>query len=78
VKFAGFEVGQQESGGSSEFAPASTLDRRWARTKHNAWATEQLLSFCENLTEEQLAATAPGAVGSVFETLRHLIQAEGG
>jgi uncharacterized damage-inducible protein DinB len=45
---------------------------------HNAWATEQLLAFCENLSEQQLAATAPGAVGSVFETLHHVIQAEGG
>lgn len=45
---------------------------------HNAWATEQLLSFCEDLSEEQMEATAPGAVGSLFETLRHLVQAECG
>ena len=45
---------------------------------HNAWATEQLLSFCEGLSERQMSATAPGAVGNLFETLRHLVQAECG
>jgi uncharacterized damage-inducible protein DinB len=45
---------------------------------HNGWATEQLLSLAEQLSEDQLTATAPGAVGSVFETLHHYIQAEGG
>jgi uncharacterized damage-inducible protein DinB len=45
---------------------------------HNAWATEQLLAFSEKLNEQQLAATAPGAVGTLFETLHHYIEAEGG
>lgn len=45
---------------------------------HNAWATEKLLEFCEQLTPEQWNATAAGAVGSVFETIHHLVQAEGG
>ena len=45
---------------------------------HNAWANAQLLSLCETLPEEQQSATAPGAVGTVFETLHHLVQAECG
>lgn len=45
---------------------------------HNAWATEKLLDSCEPLTAEQLRATVPGAVGSLFETLHHFVQAEGG
>jgi uncharacterized damage-inducible protein DinB len=45
---------------------------------HNAWATDRLLDFCGGLSEEQLAATAPGAVDSVLGTLQHYVQAEGG
>jgi uncharacterized damage-inducible protein DinB len=45
---------------------------------HNAWANARLLDFCERLTPEQLAWTTPGAVGTVGETLHHLVQAEGG
>jgi len=45
---------------------------------HNGWATEQLLSFCERLSRDQLAASAPGSLGTVFETLHHFIQSEGG
>jgi uncharacterized damage-inducible protein DinB len=44
----------------------------------NGWATDRLLSICEQLPESQLAATAPGAVGTLFETLHHYIQAECG
>ncbi len=46
--------------------------------RHNAWANARLLDFCERLSAEQRAATAPGAVGSVAETLHHFVQAEGG
>ena len=46
--------------------------------QHNAWATEQLLAFCEGLSKEQLGATAPGAVGTLSETLHHFVQADGG
>ena len=46
--------------------------------RHNAWANARLLNFCQELTGEQLAATAPGAVGTVAETLHHFVQAEGG
>lgn len=46
--------------------------------QHNAWATSRLFDFCERLSEKQLAAIAPGAVGSIAETLHHFVQAEGG
>jgi uncharacterized damage-inducible protein DinB len=45
---------------------------------HNAWATEQLLVLYETLTEEQRAATAPGAVGNALQALHHIVQAEQG
>ena len=45
---------------------------------HHAWANARLLEFCEQLDDQQLAATAPGAVGTVAETLRHFVQAEAG
>lgn len=44
---------------------------------HSAWATAELLSFCEALSAEQLVAIAPGAFGTVFETLHHFIQSDG-
>jgi uncharacterized damage-inducible protein DinB len=45
--------------------------------EHSAWATGELHSFCEPLPAEQLAATAPGAFGTVFETLHHFIESDG-
>jgi uncharacterized damage-inducible protein DinB len=44
----------------------------------NAWATDKVLSLCEGLTPEQLAARAPGAVGTLSETMHHYVQAECG
>lgn len=44
---------------------------------HNAWATGELLTFCGQLRAEQLAATAPGAFGTLFETLHHFIESDG-
>jgi uncharacterized damage-inducible protein DinB len=40
--------------------------------EHHIWANEELLSYCEGLTLEQLALTVPGTFGGVEETLRHL------
>lgn len=45
--------------------------------RHNSWATQQLLDFCAGLSEDQLAATAPGAFGSIVATLRHIVSADG-
>jgi uncharacterized damage-inducible protein DinB len=46
--------------------------------RHNSWATRQLLAFCRRLSDEQLAATAPGALGSLLDTLRHIVTIDGG
>lgn len=44
--------------------------------RHNAWATEQVLLFCQELDEPALNATVPGTYGTIIETLRHLIDSE--
>lgn len=47
--------------------------------RHHTWATSQLLTFCQNLEQSRLNATAPGTFGTfgtIIETLRHLIDAE--
>jgi uncharacterized damage-inducible protein DinB len=44
--------------------------------RHNSWATRQLIEACRDLTPEQLAATTPGAMGSVLQTLQHLVDTE--
>ncbi len=48
----------------------SMLDDAFA---HHIWATERLVDECKTLTPEQLTAPAPGAYGSVLDTLRHLV-----
>ncbi len=45
--------------------------------EYNAWATAELLAFCERLSAEQLIATSSGAFGTVFETLHHFIESDG-
>ena len=44
--------------------------------RYNNWANAQVLAACQKLSEEQLAASAPGAYGSIFATLVHMIIAE--
>lgn len=44
--------------------------------QHNKWANLKLLEFCENLTHEQLRATAVGTYGDILNTLPHIIGAE--
>nr|MDQ3044026.1 DinB family protein [Chloroflexota bacterium] len=46
--------------------------------KHNAWATAQVISFCQKLDVPALDATAPGTFGTIIETLRHIIDSEAG
>jgi len=45
--------------------------------RHNSWANRRLVEACRNLTPEQLDATTPGAMGSVLQTLNHIVNAEG-
>ena len=44
--------------------------------QHNTWANLALLDFCEQLSDEQLDATAIGGYGSIRDTLTHTIGAE--
>ncbi len=44
--------------------------------RHNAWATAQILAFCQGLDEPELNATVPGTYGTIVETLRHIINSE--
>jgi uncharacterized damage-inducible protein DinB len=43
---------------------------------HHLWANLRLLERCAGLTEEQMAATMPGARGSIRETLEHFVNSE--
>ena len=45
---------------------------------HNAWATKRLLSFCRDLTPEQLNAPGIGTYGSILATFNHLIRSDAG
>lgn len=42
----------------------------------HAWAIAGLLDACEGLSAEGLAFAAPGAFGTVMETLRHLVEGD--
>lgn len=46
--------------------------------RHNSWATRELLSFCGDLDEGQLATKegSEGTYGSIISTLQHLLGAE--
>jgi hypothetical protein len=45
--------------------------------RHNSWAARQLLAFCRDLSEEQLAASATGTYGSIRATFNHLVFSDG-
>lgn len=44
--------------------------------RYNNWANAQVFAVCQKLIPEHLAASAPGAYGSVHATLGHMIAAE--
>jgi uncharacterized damage-inducible protein DinB len=44
--------------------------------RYNNWANQQVFDACQNLTEEHLGASMPGAYGTVRHTLTHIIRAE--
>jgi uncharacterized damage-inducible protein DinB len=43
---------------------------------HHLWANLCLLERCATLNPEQLAATIPGAYGSIFDTMQHIVTSE--
>ena len=44
--------------------------------RYNNWANAQIIAACQELTTEQFAAAAPGAYGTIRDTLEHIIRAE--
>ena len=44
--------------------------------RYNNWANARVIAACQDLTPDQLAAAAPGAYGTIRDTLKHIIQAE--
>jgi uncharacterized damage-inducible protein DinB len=44
--------------------------------QYNLWANLELLKACEGLSEAQLQTSAPGAFGTIRDTLMHLIGSE--
>lgn len=44
--------------------------------RHNLWANLRLFAVCMALDEQQLAATAAGTYGPIYNTLRHIVSAE--
>lgn len=46
--------------------------------RHNLWANLRLLEACADLDEQQLAATATGTYGSIYDTLTHILRSEQG
>jgi uncharacterized damage-inducible protein DinB len=44
--------------------------------RYNNWANAQILAACQKLAADQLAAAAPGAYGTIRDTLEHIIKAE--
>jgi uncharacterized damage-inducible protein DinB len=44
--------------------------------RYNNWANAQVFAACQNLTPQQLSASAPGTYGSIHATLGHIIAAE--
>ena len=45
-------------------------------TRHNAWATVQVLKYCQGINESDLNATVPGTYGTIIQILRHTIDSE--
>jgi len=46
--------------------------------RHNLWANLALIDICATLDEAQLATTAVGTYGTIYDTLHHLVRAEQG
>lgn len=44
--------------------------------RHNLWANLRMIDLCATLDEAQLAATAAGTYGTIYDTLDHLVRAE--
>lgn len=43
---------------------------------HHLWATETLLTFCQELDEATMRSVVPGTFGNLIDTLRHLVDSD--
>ncbi len=44
--------------------------------RYNNWANAALIHICQELSPEQLAASAPGAYGTIHDTLAHIAKGQ--
>jgi uncharacterized damage-inducible protein DinB len=44
--------------------------------RHNAWANRELLAFCRDLSDDELAASVPGTFGGIVVTFNHILNSE--
>ena len=44
--------------------------------RHDTWATDRLIAFCEGLTPAQRTLSVPGTYGTIEATLQHLVAAK--
>jgi uncharacterized damage-inducible protein DinB len=44
--------------------------------RYNAWANQQVLAVCQNLSQSQLTTPIPGAYGFILNTIGHMLAAE--
>lgn len=44
--------------------------------RHNTWATLELIEFCRQLSDEELATSGTGSYGTLLETLNHIVAPE--
>jgi uncharacterized damage-inducible protein DinB len=44
--------------------------------RHNSWATARIVDFCKGLDQKILNSKVPGTYGSIFDTVRHIIDSE--
>ena len=44
--------------------------------RHETWATDRLIAFCEGFTPAQLELQVPGTYGTIGATLQHLVGAK--
>jgi uncharacterized damage-inducible protein DinB len=45
---------------------------------YNNWANAQVLAACQDLAEDQLTTVAPGAYGTIRDTMAHILRSEAG
>jgi uncharacterized damage-inducible protein DinB len=46
--------------------------------RYHTWATLTLLDYCAGLPPERLEDTTPGTMGTIHETLAHIVSSNGG